>query len=241
MIPFSKFEVAEFEIKDGVISLPLDAICIEPTLHPRSMVDWRTTYNYYLALRSGAKFPLIVVTKLKDRFIVVDGVHRYRAISMLQKLNKVSEPIQAEIIECKNLDEAYLEAVKRNIKHGRPLSIYEKIEIRNRLFKMGWKDKPIAQLLQMPQPNLEGLVEKRVIKKGNELVTLKAPLKHLDSTIGASMFPSKEAQKIFAANSQLTLVNQVVAIIEQGWLAYDDKELLKALKRLKETLNTLEL
>jgi len=219
----------------------LDAIHIEPTLYPRSMVDWRTTYKYYLALRSGAEFPLIVITKLNGRYIVVDGVHRYKAIQMLQKLNKVSEPIQSEIIECKNLDEAYLEAVKRNIKHGKPLSIYEKIEIRNRLFKIGWKDKLIAKLLQMPQPKLEKIVEQRVIKKGNELVTLKAPLQHLDSTTDASMFPSKEAQKMFAANSQLTLVNQVVEIIEQGWLAYDNKELLKALKRLRETLNTLEL
>ena len=234
---FSRFQAVESEIKDGVISLPLDAIHIEPTLYPRSMVDWRTTYNYYLALRSGAKFPLIVLTKLNGRYVLVDGVHRYKAISMLQKFSKVTEPIQAEMIACKNLDEAYLEAVKRNIKHGKPLSLYEKIEIRNRLFKIRWREKDIAKLLQMPTTKLEKLVEQRVIQKGNELVTLKAPLKHLGSTTDVS----KESQKMFAAMSQLSLVNQVVEIVQQGWLAYDNKELLKALKILKETLNTLEL
>jgi len=224
-----------------VTSLPLDVIQVEPTLYPRSMVDWRITYNYYLALLSGAKFPPITVTKFKDYYIVVDGVHRYKAICLLQKFRKVSESILVEIIRCRNLDEAYVEAVKRNITHGKPLSLYEKIEVRNRLFKLGWDDKDTAKLLQMPKPKLEKIVAKRVILKGNELVTLKAPLRHLDSTTKSSLFPSKEEQKIFAVTSQLTLVKQLVQILEHGWLAYDNEELVKLLRELREILITLDL
>jgi len=218
--------------------LPLEQITIEPTIHPRSTIFWHTSYNYYLAMRSGAKFPPITVTKYNDKVIVVDGVHRLKATQMFSRCEKIEKPtIEVQIIAVKNLDEAYVEAVKRNIKHGQPLSPYEKLEIHNRLTRIGWNKKSIAKLIQIPLPKLEKFLEQRVLTKGNKTITLKSPLKHL----GVDADVTKEGQRYLAARSQLNLVNQLVLIIREGWLDAENKELQQALKDLYNLLTALNL
>ncbi len=217
--------------------LSLKTINVEPTIHPRNSIFWHTSYNYYLAMRSGAKFPAVTVTKIQDKYILVDGVHRYKAAKMIQRFQKIEDgQIEAEIIKCKGLDEAYVEAVRRNIKHGQPLSPYEKLEIHNRLKSQGWKHQAIANLLQIPPAKLQKFVEQRVLQKQEGPVTLKAPFGHLDRTANIT----KESQKFYSAISQLNLVKQLTMMIQEGWLEIGNEELTKALKELKEVLAAID-
>ena len=205
---------------------PLDKIHIEPTIHPRMRIDWRTSYTYYQAMKTGERFPPLVVAQLEGKYVLVDGVHRYKALQML----KATE-VPVEVIKCKNLDACYIQAIRLNTTHGKPLDMYEKAEITRRL-KDKMSVKQISKLLHITPKALNKLIIERIKPTDDGEVTVKAPLKHLEGARGVS----RETQTGFTGASQLSLINQLRQIIECGWLDTENKEVVKALTTLKALL-----
>ena len=214
--------------------LSIEQIVIEPNVYPRAWQNWKVSQTYFRNMLSGVKFPPITVSQIEGKYILIDGAHRLQATKMYCIKQKQPLTIEAEIIECKNYDEAYLQAIQRNISHGQPLSIYEKMLIYQKL-KPKHTEKFIANVLQLDASYLKMLVKKRIIKKDSEEIVLKTPMTHLDETSTIT----KEDQKVFTGASQLSLVNQLIQIIENGWLDTENKELHEKLDTLRKWLDNI--
>ena len=67
------------------VTLGLDEIHVEDSYWTRAALDPFTVERYRDAILQGDKFPPIVVSEIKDKWVVLDGVHRLRAYQGIQK------------------------------------------------------------------------------------------------------------------------------------------------------------
>ena len=108
--------------------LDIKELRFDEKLYPRMKISWKTAYSYAQAMKTGSVFPSITVGILNDKKLVVDGWHRIEAC----KMNKVKY-IKAEVKKYSSEKEFFLDAIKKNAHHGRPLSTQEKLDLINRL------------------------------------------------------------------------------------------------------------
>ena len=220
-----------------LIGLPLNSLVHEKSIYPRSMVNWKTTQTYYRAMLADSKFPPITVAKIQAKHVIVDGVHRFNALHLFFKKSgfPLDKEVEVELIECKNLTDAFIEAVRRNMIHGRQLSLYEKLEIYKKL-KKTMKLANVAVLLNMETGYLEKLAKQRIIRVGPEDVTLKSTFAHLDKK---KLIITKQEQTTITGESQIKLIEQLLAILKGGWIEVDNKNVAKKLRELKDWLDTM--
>lgn len=193
--------------------LRVDELKLVEKFYPREMVDWRVVATYNNALKVGAKFPPIVVGKVGRDFVVIDGWHRVKAF----KMNK-QEFIEAEILDTIDEKELFIEAVKRNIPHGRPFSIQDRVNIHLKLEKMHIDKMTIEKILMMPIANIEKISSGRVAftSSGKEFV-LKQPMSNM---AGKTLPDSYEdlSENIQGGNSQVQLIIQFEKLLENNVL-----------------------
>ena len=159
------------------MKVKLSDITVDFSIYPRKLneegePDWVTTVDYYYKMKMGVKFPPIILTKLRGKLLLVDGLHRLRAKQKLCKeASKKGKPIQeeaeAEVIRCKDYDEAYIQALQRNLTHGEILSSYEKTDAIARLQQRGYSLKEISTILTMPVSTLKRWDAERIVWKGD--------------------------------------------------------------------------
>ena len=136
-----------------IVKIKLNDLVLDEDIYPRKTVSQKTVEWYVEVLRSGGGFPPIEVQKVKEegkvKTIILDGYHRILAFKEFnrqvkdKKLNSYIEgeeeqsemflqPIEEvdcfywkdEILDKKeNLEALRIEATKRNIKHGKRLSL----------------------------------------------------------------------------------------------------------------------
>lgn len=113
--------------------IPVGSLVFETPWQIPGRVDSHVVENYAECYRRGEKFPLPIVVKSGDKYLVVTGEHRARA----QILNGCTEIA----VDPKTLtpDEAAQLAWNDNAKHGLPLSRQDKIGIRSLALKR-WPD-----------------------------------------------------------------------------------------------------
>lgn len=131
------------------MKIKLSEIERDNKIYPRQQISQKIIDSYVEALRAGAKFPPIVVQKIKDgekvRIIVLDGYHRLEAHREYKKLEGVEHVNDVEVTFWKDqildkkehFEELLAESANLNRKHGLRLddddlkSVCEKI-IENR-------------------------------------------------------------------------------------------------------------
>lgn len=199
--------------------------------YPRLNKDWLTAYKYAEAMKSGADFPPITVTLRKrivgkGKYLLIDGWHRLEA----SKKNKETH-IQADVLDSMTNDQVYIEAVKRNVAHGRILTVQERANIIVRLQDMKLEMGEISRIVCIPADKLEPFVVKRVTHTvTGEFIALKAPLKHMAGIDVESSV--KDEQDIFSARAQISYLNELIRIIENGWLNLANGDVKRATKKL---------
>lgn len=215
--------------------IKIDSIEFNEELYPRTKSNWLVEYNYSQAMKSGSEFPAILVARMNKRLILVDGKHRIEA----RKINKETH-IKADVKTISSEKELYIMAVKANIKHGYQFSPFEKARIIKKLEgEMKLDIDEISSIINMPSSKLMDFANKRAtISISGQEVILKAPLKHLSGQeVDDSILFE---QDIFSVRSQMSLVNQLIALLENDQLIVKDvKKLEKLGKLLKETLNKI--
>ena len=213
------------------MKIQVEDIVVEKTVYPRSYEDWRVGYGYYRAMKAGAVFPKIAVAKIDGNHILVDGKNRLTAY----KLNKTAS-IDVEVIQCKNLDEIYLEAIRRNITHGSPLEYGEKVEIYRRL-KSTMTKNSISSLLQVTVKDLEKMEVNRIrITDSGKEITVKPPISKITSIGNVT----EENQQILTGATQLSLINQLLTIITNGWLDTNNEKIVDAFNTLKQIMTKMK-
>ena len=209
--------------------IQINEVKVEEGTYPRTHVDWITCARYYNALKSGAKFPPIIVAQIDKEYFLIDGAHRLKAF----KDNKETH-IQAEIIKNLNKEQIYLEAVKYNINHGRQFSTQEVTQICITLEKWNLSKEQISEIVRIPADNITSFVAKRMtrITETQEEIALKAPLRNLsefDVGIGFN-------QKRISGTSQVQLLEGVIKLIQNNWIDLENKIVMKKLNEIKKLL-----
>ena len=213
------------------MKIQIEDIVVEETVYPRSHAKWQTSYGYYRAMKAGAVFPKIVLSKIDGKHILVDGYNRLQAY----KLNKTAD-VDVEVIHCKNLDEVYIEAIRRNIMHGLPLEYGEKVEIYRRL-KSTMTKNSISSLLQVTVKDLEKMELNRIrITESGKEVTVKPAI----SNIANIQNVTKENQQILTGATQLSIINQLLTIITNGWLDTSNEKIVDAFNTLKQIMTKMK-
>jgi len=205
--------------------LRIKQININNEMYPRTHVDWVTRARYIKAMQKGDKFPNIIVAKVGWKYYLVDGAHRLDALKALKEKH-----VQADILE--GLDEKgiYIEAVKRNINHGRQFSTQEVTNICITLKK--WKLTPlqVSDIVRMPAKELKSFVAKRMtrITETREEFALKSPLKNL-AGISLDGMPHQEK---FTGSNQVTLIGNVITLLKDDLIDSKNKQVMGRLRTL---------
>jgi len=100
--------------------IKIDAIRIDGGTQCRLVIDQPTVYSYLEAMKEGDVFPLMETVFDGSTYWLTDGFHRYHAYKLLG--------IKEIEIEYKpgTLQDAQVEALKANSKHGKPLTNEDK-------------------------------------------------------------------------------------------------------------------
>jgi ParB-like chromosome segregation protein Spo0J len=135
--------------------LPIDSILIDELYYPRNEISWRQIQNYVNAIRTGATFPPVVVGKRDDRYVLIDGRHRYEAFKRTK-----SEKIPAMTSKLPQSD-WFAEAVRLNSSHGHPLSFQERIRAAMVLQKQKFSLDKIEKIVAIQSAQLQELIQQR--------------------------------------------------------------------------------
>ena len=224
-------------------------IIFDEELYPRESYNWQTGYDYSQSMLAGAKFPPITLALYRGKKYLVDGKHRLEAIKLLKK-----DTINAVTHTGWSKEKIYKEAVKLNITHGRGLSPYEKRKIALKLMEMKCKNSEISKLIQVPENKLTSFVGERLVNSitGEEIdeesgskiakeigrAILKSGVKHFaGNTLGSGDFQEiQSTQKDFYMSSQMSLLNQLVELLEKDLLNRKDKRIMDLIRRIKKLL-----
>ena len=146
--------------------LKLDAIRIDGGTQCRLVIDQPTVYSYLESMKEGDEFPLMETVFDGSTYWLTDGFHRYHAFKLLG----IKE------IEVKykpgTLQDAQVEALKANSKHGKPLTVEDKRnKVQMALAIEGFAQKTnyeIAKLCQVSQPFVASIRSPEAKKKQAE-------------------------------------------------------------------------
>jgi len=226
--------------------IDISKIIVDEELYPRDNWNFQTSYGYSQAMLAGAKFPSIVVALNNGKYYLVDGRHRIEAIRILKH-----KEISAEVVVGWSRQRIFEEAIKRNVSHGKALTVHEKRVAALKLRNWNYDPKKISELVQVPLDKLENFVAQRlvnsitgeVIAEGGRKIEshvvpmiVKSGIKNatLGSDWGTQVL--QETQHSIYAGSQLSLLRQLIKIIKAGLLDTKNKEVNKLVEELKELI-----
>lgn len=214
--------------------LKVSEIKTDDRLYPRMGSDFKTVARYYNAIKSGAKFPPIVVASTDRGNILIDGKHRLEAT----KGCKITH-IQAEVKSGLTDKEIYLEAVKSNMTHGRQFSTQEVTQIAVTLKDMDMNLNEISEIVRIPADKLNEFVASRIsrITESGRDIALK---KSLYNVFGG--LPMKEEENVeykqikLNGRTQIRTVEILTSLLKNNWIE-DSETLHTKLKTLKRYID----
>lgn len=169
-----KMENVNEELKE----ISIDEIVIDKNYYPREKPNWMTIYNYSQSMRTGAKFPPIVVGDVKGKYYLIDDLHRINAYRKL-KLNNV----RAIIVKNIDLKEVFIQSIRLNIANGETLTSYDKALCIKKLRDLDLNEMQISSIVQMPIDSIKGFMAKRIVNTlTGEEVVIKSSLRGLAGT-----------------------------------------------------------
>jgi hypothetical protein len=144
----------------------IDAIRIDGGTQCRLVIDQPTVYSYLEAMKEGDVFPLLETVFDGSTHWLTDGFHRYHAYKLLgiKEIEITYKP--------GTLQDAQVEALKANSKHGKPLTNEDKRnKVEMALTIEGFEKKTnyeIAKICQVSQPFVASVRDPKVKKKQAE-------------------------------------------------------------------------
>ena len=195
----------------------ISELVFDKALYPRFDVGWQTAYQYAQAMRSGSEFPPILVGVLNDIMYVVDGWHRVEAKKLLKE-----EHIQAIVKRFDDEAAMFVEAIKRNVKHGRQLSVREKVRLVYRLQKMDFTLDQVSEMVMVPIDKIEKFSERVMIGPNGEPVFLTSAVAKLDAKETDLL---KVDMKKFNVRNVRQLLTQLIELLERNVYPFEEPEI----------------
>lgn len=180
--------------------IKIDEIRIDGGTQCRLVIDQPTVYSYLEAMKEGDVFPLMETVFDGSTHWLIDGFHRYHTYKLLgiKEVEIIYKP--------GTLQDAQIEALKANSKHGKPLTNEDKRNKVEMALKIEGFDKKtdyeIAKICGVSKPFVAAIrnpiakekqseaMLKHVAKKAKEikvnsnLITKGKPLDYVDPYVG---------------------------------------------------------
>lgn len=212
-------------------------ITFDELIYPRKLIEgtqepyWGYAAKLARDMRAGSVLPAITLARLHGKNLLIDGYNR-----MLAALQNDRTQIECEFIDVANEDEAYVQAITRNIKHGNNLT---EIDIARAAVKLqerfGHSEIETAAILNMPPLELRKIMIERVTKTPTGSLVLKQMF--VGQKVPATM--TDDSQRIFTVRSQLQLCRQFRALVESDLLMLENHQVLDELNKIADTLNRM--
>ena len=144
----------------------IDAIRIDGGTQCRIVIDQPTVYGYRDSMKEGDEFPEIETVFDGSTHWLTDGFHRYHAFKLLG--------LKEVMVDYKpgTLQDAQLQALKANSRHGKPLTNEDKRNKVEMALKIDGFDKKtsyeIAKICQVSQPFVASVRDPKAKKKQAE-------------------------------------------------------------------------
>jgi ParB-like chromosome segregation protein Spo0J len=186
---------------------------VEPDAGPRALIDPTHVARLAERLRAGATFPPILADR-KTRTIV-DGVHRCRAAAVVHGRDATVHVLWKTY---ESAAEMLADAAAHNVRHGKPLSPFEELQVAIRLEDLGLSRDRICEVLGWQRETLDARLLRRTALSPDHLtrVALKPAVSHLAGSelTAAQMAANKHlgGHHAFALAGQLLLLLQANAI-----------------------------
>lgn len=190
--------------------LKISELTCDEKLYPRIKLGWLTAYQYSQAMLSGSEFPPITVGSFEGKMYVVDGWHRIEAKKLLKE-----EYIQANVKTYDSFKDMFVDAVKLNSVHGRPLSVQEKVRIIELLKQYGIEKEQITEIVKIPVDKIERFSTRAIVKPNGTIEYLKS----VTAKSGVSDVP----QDVFSVRNVESLLAQLAELLKSESFAFEEK------------------
>jgi len=136
-----------------ITELDSGSLTIMMRIYPRESIRTGLVARYADAMRMGAIMPPPVVATIEGKYVIIDGVHRIRAMELLSgmKHGNVKVELLGEMAE----EKAFEEAVKRNAIHGSPFIRDDLKKIVQTFEKYGRDMTYASEMLKMSRDRLD--------------------------------------------------------------------------------------
>jgi hypothetical protein len=204
-----------------MVMLKISELEFDNEIYPRNEVNWLTAYSYSQAMRAGDVFPPIRVGLFKRKKYVVDGWHRVEAKRLLK-----DEYVEAIVKRYDSLKDMFVDAVKFNITHGRPLSVQEKVRLIHKLEEFKLDLAEISRIVRIPIDKIESFKMRVVYGPNGKPVYLKSVVAKADVSEDVKV---RVDQDKLSVRDAYGLLSQLAELLESGALVFGEDDKLKEL------------
>lgn len=216
--------------------IELRKLVVDFSLYPRASVDSQQISYLRESDDAGCILPPIVIEKSSNR--IVDGVHRYK-----MWLRKYDDKHKIPVIEksYSTESELLLDAIRLNAPHGRMLDTHDKAHCIILAEKLHIPDDELASALSLTIEKVGKLKTGRIgelhIGKTISHIPLKNTIRHMS---GKSLTKAQsEANQQLGGMNQVFYVNQVILLLDNNLIDFNNENLISRMIVLKEKLNKL--
>jgi hypothetical protein len=206
---------------DKTVMLKISELEFDSEIYPRNEVNWLTAYSYSQAMRAGDVFPPIRVGLFKGKKYAVDGWHRIEAKRLLK-----DEYVEAIVKRYDSLKDMFVDAVKFNITHGRPLSVQEKVRLIHKLEEFKLDLAEISRIVRIPIDKIESFKMRVVYGPNGKPVYLKSVVAKADVSEDVKV---RVDQDKLSVRDAYGLLSQLAELLESGALVFGEGDKLKEL------------
>jgi len=155
-----------------VETVPLADLILDFTFYPRTIVDSTTVSRLVMALDCGEDLPPIVADRASKR--VVDGFHRVTAYKRRER-----KLVPVEFRDYDSEADMFLDALRLNASHGRPLTPFDIRHALIRCIDLGIEPLRAADVVHVPPIRVTEMIGLSAQTKAGTRIPLKRGLSHL--------------------------------------------------------------
>ena len=211
------------------MKIKIKDLVFDDEIYPRSHVDIQTVNRFRNALSCGEVFPPIIIDKKTKR--IIDGWHRATAYKIV--FSDDTE-VECELKEYKSELDLLVDAIRRNTRHGLPLTSYDKALCVTRLHKLGLNDELTRQHLLLTEKNYTSLVKRKLAFRNGDVVPIKRTFAHLAGTEIKEQ--TLDVNKRAGGHAPLFYVNQLIDLLVHDLIDLDNEHLCESLVKLSKLI-----
>ena len=224
---------------ESTVLTKLSDLVFDYDLYPRSQLDGQHVHYMREARAAGVKFPPLIADKKSRR--VIDGFHRGR---MYAREDGPDAEVEVILRTYKSEGAMFLDAMRLNSAHGRMLTTFDRSRCLLRAEELKLQPEEVAAALSITCEALGKLRADRVGSLravGNQTTGEKIPLKRTIAHMAGRTLTraQSEANARLSGMNAVFYVNQVILLLENKLLDWDDGRLIPRLQRLHELLGEM--